>query len=192
MIYTIYTDGSCLKNPGGPGGYAAVIFRDGEMIEELSGGDAVTTSNRMEIMAVIVGLRAVREPSVITLYSDSQYLIKTLTLGWKRLKTWTSGPGWTKPRSRTAFRGNGSAGTMVIPGTSEPTRWRIKLLACTGRMRDSSSLHGLPRPFPAILHSYYPELPDTAGGEPTPDCIQAATIRLCSPPVCREPSLLVA
>ena len=86
MIYTIYTDGSCLKNPGGPGGYAAVIFREGEMIEELSGGDAVTTSNRMEIMAVIVGLRAVREPSVITLYSDSQYLIKTLTLGWKQMK----------------------------------------------------------------------------------------------------------
>ena len=47
MLYTIYTDGSCLKNPGGPGGYAAVIFREGEMIEELSGGEAVTTNNRM-------------------------------------------------------------------------------------------------------------------------------------------------
>jgi ribonuclease HI len=46
----------------------------------------------MELMAAIVGLRAVREPSVITLYSDSQYLIKTLTLGWKRMKNadlWT-------------------------------------------------------------------------------------------------------
>jgi ribonuclease HI len=86
MLYTIYTDGSCLKNPGGPGGYAAVIFRDDELIEELSGGDAVTTNNRMEIMAAVVGLRAVREPSVVTLYSDSQYLIKTLTLGWKRMK----------------------------------------------------------------------------------------------------------
>jgi ribonuclease HI len=86
MLYTIYTDGSCLKNPGGPGGYAAVIFREGEMIEELSGGDAVTTNNRMELMAAIVGLRAVREPDVITLYSDSQYPIKTLTQGWKRMK----------------------------------------------------------------------------------------------------------
>ena len=86
MRYAIYTDGSCLKNPGGPGGYAAVIFWDGEMIEELSGGDAVTTNNRMELMAAIIGLRAVREPSFITLYSDSQYLIKTLTLGWKRMK----------------------------------------------------------------------------------------------------------
>jgi ribonuclease HI len=86
MLYTIYTDGSCLKNPGGPGGYAAVIFREGELIEELSGGEALTTSNRMEITAAIAGLRAVREPSVVTLYSDSQYLIKTLTQGWKRMK----------------------------------------------------------------------------------------------------------
>jgi ribonuclease HI len=86
MIYTIYTDGSCLKNPGGPGGYAVVIFREGKMIEELSGGEAMTTSNRMEIMAAIVGLRAIRQPSVITLYSDSQYVIKTLTQGWKRMK----------------------------------------------------------------------------------------------------------
>jgi ribonuclease HI len=86
MLYTIYTDGSCLKNPGGPGGYAAVIFREDEMIQELSGGEAITTSNRMEITAAIVGLRAVQEPSVIALYSDSQYLIKTLTQGWKRMK----------------------------------------------------------------------------------------------------------
>jgi hypothetical protein len=71
MCYTIDTDGSCLKHPGGAGGYAAVIFVEGEMIEELSGGEAVTTSNRMEITAAIVGRRAVREPSVITLYSDS-------------------------------------------------------------------------------------------------------------------------
>jgi ribonuclease HI len=92
MLYTIYTDGSCLKNPGGPGGYAAVIYRGDELIEELSGGDVVTTNNRMELMAVIVGLHAVREQSVITLYSDSQYVIKTLTQGWKRMKNvdlWT-------------------------------------------------------------------------------------------------------
>jgi ribonuclease HI len=77
MLYTIYTDGSCLKNPGGPGGYAAVIFRNDDLIEELSGGDVVTTSNRMEITAAIVGLQAVREPSVITLYSDSLSVPKT-------------------------------------------------------------------------------------------------------------------
>jgi ribonuclease HI len=100
MTYTIYTDGSCLKNPGGPGGYAAVIFRDGEMIEEVSGGEAMTTSNRMEITAAIVGLHAVREPSIITLYADSQYLIKTLTQGWRRVKNldlWTQLDAAAKP-----------------------------------------------------------------------------------------------
>jgi ribonuclease HI len=104
MTYTIYTDGSCLKNPGGPGGDASVIFREGEMIQELSGGDAITTSNRMEIMAAIVGLRAVREPSVITLYSDSQYVIKTLTQGWKRMKDvdlWTRLDDAAKPHHLT-------------------------------------------------------------------------------------------
>jgi ribonuclease HI len=83
MLYSSNTFG---LSTSGPGGYAAVIFREGEMVEELSGGDAVTTNNRMELMAAVVGLRAVREPSVITLYSDSQYLIKTLTQGWKRMK----------------------------------------------------------------------------------------------------------
>jgi ribonuclease HI len=116
MTYTIYTDGSCLKNPGGPGGYAAVIFREGEMIQELSGGDAITTSNRMEIMAAIVGLRAVREPSAIALYADSQYVIKTLTQGWKRMKDvdlWTRLDDAAKPHhiTWTWIRGhNGSPG----------------------------------------------------------------------------------
>ena len=120
MLYTIYTDGSCLKNPGGPGGYAAVIFREDELIEEVSGGDAVTTNNRMEITAAIVGLRAVREPSLITLYSDSQYLIKTLTQGWKRMKNvdlWARLDQAAKPHR---VSGNGSAGTTAIPETSGP------------------------------------------------------------------------
>ena len=92
MAYIIYTDGSCLKNPGGAGGYAAVLYY-GEILHlELSGGEPCTTSNRMEIMAVIAGLEAVQQPSIITLCSDSQYVIKTMTQGWKRLKNvdlWT-------------------------------------------------------------------------------------------------------
>lgn len=116
MLYTIYTDGSCLKNPGGPGGYAAVIFRAGELIQELSGGDPITTSNRMEIMAAIVGLQAVPEPSVITLYSDSQYVIKTITQGWRRMKNldlWSRLDEAAKPHTITWtwIRGhNGTAG----------------------------------------------------------------------------------
>ena len=118
MLYTIYTDGSCLKNPGGPGGYAAVIFLEDEMIQELSGGEGITTSNRMEITAAIVGLRAVQEPSVITLYSDSQYVIKTLTQGWKRMKNldlWTRLDQAARPRTITWrwIRGhNGTPGNV--------------------------------------------------------------------------------
>jgi ribonuclease HI len=91
----------------------------------------------MEIMAAIVGLRAVREPSIITLYSDSRYVIKTLTQGWKRMKTWTSGPGWTMPQSRTTSRGNGFGDTTALPETTEPTNWRTEPLAGTERIHDS-------------------------------------------------------
>jgi ribonuclease HI len=115
MLYTIYTDGSCLKNPGG---YAAVIFRDEKLIEEVNGGDTVTTNNRMELMTAIVGLRAVREPAVITRHSDSQYLIKTLTHGWKRMKNvdlWARLDQAAKPH-RVAWqwvrRHNGTPGTV--------------------------------------------------------------------------------
>ena len=132
MLYTIYTDGSCLKNPGGLGGYAAVIYRGDELIEELSGGDVVTTNNRMELMAVIVGLHAVRERSVITLYSDSQYVIKTLTQGWKRRKNldlWARLDRAARPHRVTWHWIRGHHGN---PGTSGPTHWRIKPLADTG------------------------------------------------------------
>jgi ribonuclease HI len=81
----IFTDGSCLGNPG-PGGWACIIRQDrGEV--ELHGGEAATTNNRMELMAAIKGLEALgTDRQRVTLYSDSQLLIKTMTLGWKRNK----------------------------------------------------------------------------------------------------------
>jgi ribonuclease HI len=79
MLYTIYTDGSCLKNPGGPGGYAAVIFRDEELIEEVSGGDVVTTNNRMELMAAISALESLKRDCTVDLYTDSNYLRDGIT-----------------------------------------------------------------------------------------------------------------
>jgi ribonuclease HI len=79
---TIYTDGSCKRNPG-KGGYAAILLGRGyERI--LTGGFLHTTNNRMELMAAIVGLTALESPSEVTLYSDSQYLVRTMTSGWKR------------------------------------------------------------------------------------------------------------
>lgn len=78
----IYTDGSCLGNPG-PGGWGTIVRRNGEDTE-LSGHEDGTTNNRMEVMAAIKGLETVPEGSSVTLYSDSQYLVNTMTRGWKR------------------------------------------------------------------------------------------------------------
>ena len=81
----IYTDGSCLKNPGGPGGWAAIIVQNGSE-EELHGGENETTNNRMEMTAVIEGLVALPESSEAKVFSDSQYVINTMTRNWKRNK----------------------------------------------------------------------------------------------------------
>jgi len=70
---TIFCDGSSLGNPG-PGGYG-VILRYGNREKELTGGDPVTTNNRMELMAVIEGLKALKEPCDVTIYSDSSYVV---------------------------------------------------------------------------------------------------------------------
>ena len=78
----IYTDGSCIGNPG-PGGWAAIILQDGEK-RVLTGREARTTNNRMEQLAVISGLEAVPEGARATVFSDSDYVIKTMTRGWKR------------------------------------------------------------------------------------------------------------
>jgi ribonuclease HI len=82
---TIYTDGACSGNPG-PGGYGIVmLFKDksGNLHrKELSGGEAETTNNRMEIMGVIKGLEALKEPCNVQLYSDSRYVVDAIEKGW--------------------------------------------------------------------------------------------------------------
>ena len=80
MEVKIFTDGSARGNPDGPGGYGTILqYTDGKgqlHERELSGGYEKTTNNRMEMMAVIVGLEALNRPCKVTLYSDSQYVIK--------------------------------------------------------------------------------------------------------------------
>jgi len=80
----IYTDGACKGNPG-PGGWGAVILEDGGK-KMLQGGERETTNNRMEMTAVIEGLRYLPEQEEVTIYSDSQYVINTMTKNWKRNK----------------------------------------------------------------------------------------------------------
>ena len=80
----IYTDGACKGNPG-PGGWGAVILEDGAK-RTLQGGERRTTNNRMEMTAVIEGLSKLPELEEVTVYSDSQYVINTMTKNWKRNK----------------------------------------------------------------------------------------------------------
>ena len=86
----IYTDGSCLGNPG-PGGYGVILSYKGH-IRELAQGFIRTTNNRMELMAVIVGLSSLKEPCNVTITTDSQYVKNGMTSwleGWKR-RNWVS------------------------------------------------------------------------------------------------------
>lgn len=76
----IYTDGACSGNPGA-GGYGVVLLYKGAR-KELSQGYRLTTNNRMEVLAVIKGLEALKEPCDVTLYSDSQYVVNSITKGW--------------------------------------------------------------------------------------------------------------
>ena len=78
----IYTDGACLRNPG-PGGWAAIIMDNGSR-RVLHGRQEGTTNNRMEILAAIKGLEALPESVEVTVFSDSEYVVKTMTRNWKR------------------------------------------------------------------------------------------------------------
>ncbi len=94
---TIYTDGACSGNPG-PGGYG-VVLQSGKFEKEISGGEPSTTNNRMELMAVIVGLKALKRPCNVTLYSDSQYVVNMVKLGW--MQKWKRN-GWMRNKSEPA------------------------------------------------------------------------------------------
>ena len=88
---SIYTDGACSGNPG-PGGWGAIL-RYGAAEKEISGGEAMTTNNRMELTAAIRALEALKESCAVDLYTDSQYLEKAINEGW--MKSWKA-KGWTK------------------------------------------------------------------------------------------------
>ncbi len=78
----IYTDGACSGNPG-PGGWAAIVVEGNDRVE-IKGGEKDTTNNRMEIFAAIEGLSHSDSKSAVTVHSDSQYLVNTMTKNWKR------------------------------------------------------------------------------------------------------------
>ena len=95
---TLYTDGACSGNPG-PGGWGAILEFNG-LEKELSGGESSTTNNRMELIAVISGLQALKEPCRVELYSDSKYVIDGLSKGWAA--GWQKN-GWRKADKKPAL-----------------------------------------------------------------------------------------
>lgn len=83
---TIFTDGACKGNPG-PGGYGVVLIY-GHHRKEISAGYRLTTNNRMELLAAIKGLSVLKTECIVTLYSDSKYLVDSMSKGW--VKRWKS------------------------------------------------------------------------------------------------------
>ena len=95
---TVYTDGACSGNPG-PGGWAAILtFGAAEKI--LSGGEAHTTNNRMELTGVIRALEQLNQPCIVELYSDSKYVVDAISKGWA--VSWRKN-GWRKADKKPAL-----------------------------------------------------------------------------------------
>ena len=94
----VFTDGACQGNPG-PGGWGAILRYNG-VEKELSGGDPETTNNRMELMAVLSALEALKEPCEVTLCSDSQYVCNAISKGWAR--SWKKN-GWRRSNKEPAL-----------------------------------------------------------------------------------------
>jgi len=94
----IYTDGSSKGNPG-PGGYGTILIYK-ENRKELSNGFRCTTNNRMELLAVVEGLKALKYPCKVNVYSDSKYVVDAFNEGW--LQAWQSN-GWKKKDKKTVL-----------------------------------------------------------------------------------------
>jgi ribonuclease HI len=92
----VYTDGACIGNPG-PGGYG-VVLRYGNYRRELSGGYRKTTNNRMELLAAVTALDALKEQCHVTLYSDSQYLVRMMQGEWPR--KWRAHGWWRSKKEK--------------------------------------------------------------------------------------------
>ena len=94
----IFSDGACSGNPG-PGGWGTIL-RFGEHEKEMSGGEKETTNIRMELTAVIKGLEALKEPCEVEFFTDSKYIIDSVTKGWA--VKWKNN-GWIKPDKKPAL-----------------------------------------------------------------------------------------
>jgi ribonuclease HI len=113
----IFTDGACSGNPG-PGGWAAIL-RSGAAEKEISGGETATTNNRMELMAVIHGLNALKSSSSVTVHTDSRYVMDGATQWLKRWKA----NGW-KTSDKKPVRNEDLWRVLDTAMTAHDVKWR--------------------------------------------------------------------
>ena len=129
----IHTDGACKGNPG-PGGWGAILQAAGKT-KEMSGGEPLTTNNRMELMGAIMALEALTRPCEVDLHTDSKYVLDGITKwipGWKS-RGWLTADRkpvknddlWKRldPARSTRSNGTGSRATPATRSTSAPTSW---------------------------------------------------------------------
>lgn len=141
-LIEIWTDGSCRPNPG-PGGWAAILRNAEGRTREVSGREADTTNNRMELRAAIAGLEALKRPARVTVYADSEYVVRGMTLWlprWKRCR-WRTAKG--KPvvnadlwgRLAAAAEGHEVAWRWTQGHAGDPMNARADALANAARER---------------------------------------------------------
>lgn len=117
----LYTDGACSGNPG-PGGWGAILIY-GEHRRELSGGEPETTNNRMELMAVIEGLRALKVPCHVDIYSDSAYTVNAFLQGW--VSAWERA-GWKKADKKPVLNADLWKALLLLTRQHEVTFHKVK------------------------------------------------------------------
>lgn len=117
----LYTDGACSGNPGAGGWGAILIFNGVE--RELSGGEAHTTNNRMELMAVIKGLEALKYPCAVEIYSDSAYTVNAFVNGW--ISSWEKN-GWKKADGKAVLNTDLWQSLLKLSKTHEVTFKKVK------------------------------------------------------------------
>ena len=118
---TLYTDGVCSGNPG-PGGWGAILMY-GAKKKEISGGEVSTTNNRMELTAVIEGLKQLKYPCAVEVYSDSAYTVNAFQEGW--VSSWEKG-GWRKADKKPVLNADLWQELLALVRTHQVTFHKVK------------------------------------------------------------------
>ena len=118
---TLYTDGACSGNPG-PGGWGAILMY-GAKKKEISGGEVSTTNNRMELTAVIDGLKQLKYPCAVEVYSDSAYTVNAFQEGW--VSSWEKG-GWRKADKKPVLNADLWQELLALVRTHQVTFHKVK------------------------------------------------------------------